>query len=52
MMKQGLWQFGVLFVIALIFVLFVPKYPDVKNIDLRSGEVAEAELKKNNRVQN
>ncbi len=51
-MKQGLWQFGVLFVIALIFVLFVPKYPDVKNIDLRSGEVAEAELKKNNRVQN
>ena len=51
-MKQGLWQFGVLFVIALIFVLFVPKYPDVKNIALRSGEVAAAELKKNNRVQN
>ena len=51
-MKQGLWKFGVLFVIALIFVLFVPKYPDVKNIDLRSGEVAEAELKQNNKVHN
>ncbi len=46
-MKSGLWQFAVLFVIALIFVLFVPKYPDVKNIDLRSGEVAEAQLKEN-----
>ena len=51
-MKQGLWQFGVLFIIAIIFVLFVPKYPDVKNIDLRKGEVAEAELKKYNEINN
>ena len=39
-------------VIALLFVLFVPKYPDVKNIDLRQGEVAEAELKALNEVHN
>jgi beta-lactam-binding protein with PASTA domain len=47
-MKQGLWQFSILFVIAIVFVLFVPKYPDVKNIDLRSGEIAEIELQKHN----
>ena len=51
-MRQGLWQFGVLLIITLIFVLFVPRYPDVKNIDLRQGEVAEAELQKLNEVNN
>ena len=51
-MKQGLWQFGVLLLIAVIFTLFVPKYPDVKNVDLRKGEVAEAELKKMNEINN
>ena len=51
-MKKGLWQFGVLFLIAFIFVLFEPKYPDVKKIDLRKGEVAELELEKINKINN
>jgi len=51
-MKQGLWQFGVLLLIAIMFVLFVPKYPDVKNIDLRSGAIAELQLQKHNQTNN